>query len=209
MGLPLKIITTAGTLGAFGGVVAGGYFSLTNLETIKGKLEAEKFTVLTSSSTTDEWKAVLDKYKAEKTHTFTGKEDKDVDEAYLKKECEKALSNKSDHTNNYKLAKRWCVKEESIDGILARRGYTLLDNSNEKQNENIAWNSNLKELQKDTSKFKAFKDKVGTTKENENVANLKAACKELNTKDTKTTDNKFNENIELATKWCSVKKDGK
>ncbi|OAL10600.1 hypothetical protein A6V39_00850 [Candidatus Mycoplasma haematobovis] len=207
-----KAITAVAALGAVGGISIGSYYALNNSQNIKGRLEEEKFTVLTSSSALIDWTAVLNKYKQEQTNTFTGKADagNNVNEDYLQSKCSKILNNKSDDTNNYKLAKRWCVKEETINAILQKRGYTVLSTTEAKSEEVPAWEANLKELQKDTNKFKAIKDNINKIQKSENITALKEGCNLLQTGTIKTTDGKFEENIKLASQWCSSKKkDGK
>ncbi|OAL09962.1 hypothetical protein A6V39_03555 [Candidatus Mycoplasma haematobovis] len=178
------------------------------LHSISGKLKEEGFIVLnTTKNENSDWTTILTAYKLEKTNTFTGQEDKgsNVNEAYLQSKCAEILNNKADDISNYKLAKRWCVKEETINTILQKRGYTVLSAGEDKSNETNAWKKLVQELLKDNSKFAVAKLTQGPQKEDMNIKALKAGCQTLKTEETKTTSSDFETNIELTQSWCSVK----
>ncbi|OAL10594.1 hypothetical protein A6V39_00820 [Candidatus Mycoplasma haematobovis] len=121
----------------------------------------------------------------------------------LKSECKKAIDSDSSENTNYSLAKRWCVKPESINEMLKRNRHTKLDNNNAGINKK-KWKEKIS-LIKDKAEEMQSMGLVFQDNDDNNVALLEATCEKLKIDSTKTHDDKeFEKHYTQAKNWCSL-----
>ncbi|OAL10583.1 hypothetical protein A6V39_00765 [Candidatus Mycoplasma haematobovis] len=194
MGLVGKIGSVVGVLGALGGGVATVSYLNRDNTTIEDTLKKVGYQIL--DNTTSELTKVLTAYKEiPNKETVFGEI---ANENGLLSKCQEIL--KQNDKKNYPLARRWCVKEETMDAMLKRNSYTPIGASGQDGN-NAKWQAKVTLLKKD--KNNEMKLTLGTTND---VDVLEKACQALQITQSKThASDDFEEKYIKASKWCSEK----
>ncbi|WP_187150346.1 hypothetical protein [Candidatus Mycoplasma haematobovis] len=171
---------------------------------IAQKLEEVGYLVLKTEGTEDDeqWDILLKAYNKnkEQDQKFTNSTSKKETRNRLKNHCKKAIISNSEKNNNYSIAKRWCVKPESINDMLTRNNYTKLIPKN---TEKSKWRKRF-DLIKDNAEEKKKMGLEFNDNKNNNIALLQEACKKLKISFSKTYASKdFEEHYTQAKNWCS------
>lgn len=215
-------------VGSVGGVIGGGYGlnKLLSNETIKSKLEANKYVLLNKDNKEHEkhWTTILTSYKttikAQPTSKFKFS-DFDLQEvppnkgdiAKLKKLCEEILKKRtfedSKDEENYKKASKWCTIPQKASERLDIDGFKTLDptiDASKANTDDNEWTEKIK------SYLNGGKEKkIADWGEEKTLKNDKAGkealmkkCKTL--QDTETHNEKYETIFEEAKQWCAVPK---
>ncbi|OAL10020.1 hypothetical protein A6V39_03845 [Candidatus Mycoplasma haematobovis] len=207
MTLTGKAVAGVATTGLLGGAGVGSYYAFGNFETISGRLTKEKFELLDTSKTNNDWTTVFTAYQKATKNTFTGAKDTSLDEAGLRRKCEGILK-KTPDDSNYKLAKQWCVKEKAVSKILDDLNLRFLDTTSDSSNtikDKAHWNSKVAQYERSQATNKITVNLTGN--DDAKATAMRDACKTLNTPELKTTTDGFIEKLEQIQKWCAIGKD--
>lgn len=194
-------ITTLGTVG--GGIALANHLSSTKKplgKTVSKALEKEGFDV-----NVENWGPILDAYNQLKdtSKTFKTRADETLTEKALQEKCKATLGGLSSNLINYRKARQWCVKEETIQNVLEKAKYKVL---NTNQGDDKEWNKLAEDLRDAKDSFPNIGKQMTGNKDSD-IAALKKGCTDLNISQLKTTAKDFDEKFELAKNWCAVKQD--
>ncbi|CBY92451.1 hypothetical protein HF1_04430 [Mycoplasma haemofelis str. Langford 1] len=202
-----KVVPVLGTLGA-GGALGGGIalssklLSNTQRESIKDRLEKDKYQILNTKAS-DHWTNIIESYK--KTENVWKLEGKDIsDVETLKSVCEsKATSDYSEDL--YKSFTKWCVVPRTAEDLL-KGSFTLLESDDTHATDKEKWKHNVEAYESAKSgeqyslKDVSFKDKNG---EDDKTKALKTGCKTRKGKFTYDVD--LDSSIKEIKEWCLAK----
>lgn len=213
-------------IGSVGGVIGSGYYlnKLLSNENIQSKLEANKYTILTSDEKNKrDWDAILVAYKATITDPANNKfklenfepknppsneEDRSKFQEACKKTLEKRTFEDTKEEEIYKKAKKWCTVPKKLIEILKEKGYRLLDSDDKDSSQ---WDAKLDDYEKSDKKFDnlaTLKEATKTLEKNEATRKkLKVECKKLEGK--KHYEKDFEKELDKSILWCAVKETNK
>ncbi|AEG72773.1 hypothetical protein MHF_0501 [Mycoplasma haemofelis Ohio2] len=203
-------------LGTVGVVGTGSYFAISGSSKqdnvpIKTKLSEQLikdgFALLnfeSSSTHSQEWTTVLGKYKTSNKDKFSGvtllengqdHESKNI--GALKEAC-KSLIEKTEFSESYDKARRWCVVPKGVKDILLGLKKQVLKHG---ANEDVdLWKRKVAVYDHKDLPLAGITWPVSG--EPEKISKLKEGCKALMEKDVKTYDEDFSADFKIAKRWC-------
>ncbi|AEW45194.1 hypothetical protein MHC_01640 [Mycoplasma haemocanis str. Illinois] len=206
MSLPIKaslgVVALTGTIG--GGILVNNYFTKNSGEPkktlISKRLESEGY-VLLDVNKDAEWTNTVNKHK-ETNFTYPRFSLKASQELIdLKKECQRVL-NVTNNEEDYKKAKKWCVKPMSVKDLISSKKLTLLkvqtnDNSNKQEFQSL-----VERYEKEGNGNNAIKGlslEISGNKDN-NWSKLRDKCRELSEKEFWSMD--YDDEVLKVEMWC-------
>ncbi|OAL10589.1 hypothetical protein A6V39_00795 [Candidatus Mycoplasma haematobovis] len=204
----MNLITKVASVGSAVGIV-GGAVALTNhlykgFRDIRERLAGFGYQVLKFDGDADEWSKLDLAYKAESTSSkkFSGTV------TDLKEQC-KIILTRGPNDDIYNLARRWCVKEDSIKSILERNKYTKLEKTSSKSTERSKWEEKINAMKDAPTETIKIDIDFNTGDTNSWITALEKACDALMEDSIKThNQDEFEKKYIQAKSWCAVKQEG-
>ncbi|CBY92464.1 hypothetical protein HF1_04560 [Mycoplasma haemofelis str. Langford 1] len=144
-----------------------------------------------------DWTATHNKYK-ETSFNYPRFSLKSQELKELKDECRKILNSQS-NDEDYKKARKWCVKPMSVKELIASKKLTLLDIKDAGSDNQSEYQSLVDEYKKTGKGDKAISE-LTLSDENNNWSLLRAQCKALSEKDFWNTD--YDSSVYKVGVWC-------
>ncbi|OAL10590.1 hypothetical protein A6V39_00800 [Candidatus Mycoplasma haematobovis] len=195
-----KVVAVATTLGTIGGGVALTNHLITPTKPL-GKTTSERLTSEGFDVNVTDWQTIFNAYNNnQNTHLFSLNNGEQKSKETLERKCQAALSERDAKDTTYKLAKRWCVKEEAVGVILGKLQLNVLKTETDEDNE-THWSSKVERV-KDILDVASKLGVLKTADENTNITKIKQECAKIIK--FKTTSAEFDEKFKLAKEWCSA-----
>ncbi|AEG72702.1 hypothetical protein MHF_0426 [Mycoplasma haemofelis Ohio2] len=204
MSLPAKAALGAASLT---GVVGGGILvknyafdkdSKENL--ISNRLKSEGY-VLLDANKDEDWTNTVNKHKGtDFTYPrFTLKASQELSD--LKKECKRVLDTVG-NAEDYKKAKKWCVKPVSIKDLISSKNLTLLKVQSNDNTDQQTFQSLVERYEKEGTGNKAISGLALETAGNKdsNWSKLRDKCKDLSEKEFWSVD--YDDEVLKVEMWC-------